>query len=538
MPTLRPSQESLRLVHVQHVAKRALAFPKGARFRTQDVVEGLHHVASTSSEYMWRASLLWSWWRAEWLTQEHDGAATFYRIRHEGRDAIERIASDPVTASFYVHSKRSTATQARPVEWFQPPELRVLDPAFEEESQQEEDTETEEPAEDDDEGSGDEAPDAVATAAIMAQLAQYLEQTSAALEQMAQRVGKLETETARVTAFISDYSSETMEALGSAVAVGPEVKQLAGNVTALNREVTEQSQLVLELATKLDGLGTKIDGTRTEVGVAVGEAISALSKRDGAQGMKVVLDRLDRHEQFHTQMAAEVTRMVERNKPPDEARIVAALKDALVPALEEAVMTAMAGVRAEVKKSMEKAIVDMTNPLVAACENLSKRVEVYDLKETIETVTSMRKGIEALASSIHDLSETHRIGDQHWSERASTIKDALLKALTDASNLLENVSAISSEIMSMAMDVTNDAGVPRGAMLERAYQVEKRRAAINDGIKAHSALGRGLISPTFTRPFGLPDGMSQPPHSVTVDLAPATAPSPEEVAQASDEEGT
>lgn len=561
---LRPTQETLRLRHVQHVAKRLLALADdGNSFGASDVCEGLHHVQSTSSEYLWRMQLPWAWWRAGWLEQSHDGARARYALKEEGRAAIETIAEDEIVASYYVHTKRSTNAGARALEWFQAPQLRAV-PNDGEETE-------DEPAEDAlvaasilrgthaEDGTQDEGgEDDDATGAVLGQLAQYLERSSAAIEQVAARVGKLEEETARISAFIADYSSETMQSLGHAIAVAPEVHALVDEVKTLKKESDGQSQRlrhdlmqslghaasvapevhaladqVKTLKKEIDGqsqlvldVASKFDGAQERLGKAAGEIVSAVARHDDGS-LKRLAERFDRHEQFHTQMAAEVTRMVDRNKLPDEARVTAALKAALEPALEKAVAVAMKEVRAEVRETMERATMDFTKPLTVACEAIATKLEVYDIKYAVTAIDMLNKGMERTASAIASVSETYRANDAHWSERANSARTAMMKTLDDARTVMTAVMEMCQELISLTTDVVRSQGVPRAVIAETMAQIQRRRDAVEDGVQGVTAMGAGLLNPNFTVPYSLPAGEYQPmPDALSVSLGPAKSPEP------------
>jgi hypothetical protein len=148
---LRPSVETERLSTVQRAARHAL--DKAARgesgFGSMEIFPPDAPKALTgSTEYIWRAQLAWTWSKAGFFSCKILGRGIgkhrSYALLPEGREALERIANDPILASFYIKAKRNTVSEGYPPEWFRPEGLRVLEEREEEEEEEEEGGEGEE----------------------------------------------------------------------------------------------------------------------------------------------------------------------------------------------------------------------------------------------------------------------------------------------------------------------------------------------------------------------------------------------------------
>ncbi len=136
MPVIRPSIETERLQIIQKSARHVLDVCKSdlASFRAMDVFPStLSAVKHSTPEYAWRMQLAWVWAKAGYFKERLVGTGLNkhrnYTITPSGRAAFERMAGDPVVASFYVHAKRSLRLEdGAPdrAERYQPPELRGL----------------------------------------------------------------------------------------------------------------------------------------------------------------------------------------------------------------------------------------------------------------------------------------------------------------------------------------------------------------------------------------------------------------------------
>ena len=149
MTMTKPSQDADRLQTVQRVARYVLSRSTvgQTRFAAMEVFPpDLTAVKSGTPEYAWRQQLAWTWAKAGFLHEALAGTGLqkcrIYTMLQAGRDGLERIAADPVLASFYISNKRTGGDIAnRPAEFFRPPELvrvatvtersrRIVSPSF------------------------------------------------------------------------------------------------------------------------------------------------------------------------------------------------------------------------------------------------------------------------------------------------------------------------------------------------------------------------------------------------------------------------
>ena len=290
----KPSAEAQRLEIVRAAARHLLA--QDARGRTDigtwDIFppDGGRPETGTS-EYTWRGQLAWCWWKAGFLREKIVGQGMQrrreYAVLPAGREALDRIAEDPVLASFYIKRKRSGVGVDYPSEWYRPPQLDIgtedssSGDAEEVESQEEESVE-EGP------GVGDGATNVLEI---------YLERTTAVLEVLVTRTASLENEMRGHSDLLLEIAQKlsslpaslgplvTKNELGEAAAeIAAAVARREGAVASLANAVAAVEAAVKSSITKVDALAAEVAKTRTEV---------ALSRTEAASATLVVSGRLE-----------------------------------------------------------------------------------------------------------------------------------------------------------------------------------------------------------------------------------------------------
>lgn len=271
---LRPSAQQERLRTVQRAAQYVLALTKSdgaltrATFGTMDVFpQDLGVVEGGHPDYNWRSQLAWTWSQAGYLHKQQEGKGLRkhweFWITPLGRLVFPRIASDPAIASFYISHKRQGVTEIKPAAWYQAPELRTahlaaveIPPsfaAFEAEDDPEAGGDAGEEQEPDVHGAPDDA--------LSSELTAVLKQIPTILTQSIDVLVGLKTQIATI-----ERSVETVE-----------------------RAIKEQSDLVLETATKLDAMTTSAtsEAPTAAFGRASAEIAQSVSKALGDSGAAV-----------------------------------------------------------------------------------------------------------------------------------------------------------------------------------------------------------------------------------------------------------
>jgi hypothetical protein len=127
----KPSVDAERLQIVQRAARYVLskATVGGVRFGAMDIFPPeLAIVKSGTPEYAWRSQLAWTWAKAGYMHETLSGTGLnkrrIYNLLQLGREALERIATEPVLASFYIRNRRVTGSETnRAAESYRPQEL-------------------------------------------------------------------------------------------------------------------------------------------------------------------------------------------------------------------------------------------------------------------------------------------------------------------------------------------------------------------------------------------------------------------------------
>jgi hypothetical protein len=488
MTMTRPSQDADRLHTVQRVARYILSRDSlgQARYTSMDVFPPeLPVPKSGTPEYAWRSQLVWAWTKAGYM---HEGLAgtglqkrRIYTLLQAGREALERIATEPNLASFYIPNKRSaTGAEDRPPEFYRPPELvrlsarqlRIVPPKVARqapEPEPEESEESEEQAEEDEPAplQRQEAQDSDASSELK-DLPIFFERITSVLENMNGRIAK-------VGERLSKVESETRD----------------------------QSALLLEATQALSSrAGKDALVTKGEVAEVLAELTQSFVK-DNVAGVALTA-ALKKHEEFHVQLSGEISNLaLAAKKAPVVTDAAAMAKDAaalsktisdvltkevgklIVPMVREAMAQEIAPgltpvieaiIRTEDKLrihtsglavSAGEKIEGVKNSIGMTTDSISKDVQQRlgsrlgsiseGVGKSMDTLTaSVESRIAALATSIEarmtavgpDLEALRKLSDKIQSEVTSTceeLKDDLSSISADAQDLGETLEVVAGK---------------------------------------------------------------------------------------------
>lgn len=488
MTMTRPSQDADRLHTVQRAARYVLSRDSlgQARYTSMDVFPPeLSAPKSGTPEYAWRSQLVWAWTKAGYM---HEGLAgtglqkrRIYTLLQAGREALERIATEPNLASFYISNKRSaTGAEDRPPEFYRPPELvrmthkplRLVQPKvsqpppepeknpFDDEGEEEQAEEESTPAPESQQSS---------SSSELRDLPIFFERITSVLESMNDRLGK-------VTERLLKVESETRD----------------------------QSALLLEATQALTPQGGK-DAlvTKGEVAEILAELTQSFVK-DNVAGVALAVS-LKKHEEFHVQLAGEIANIaavakesVKKAMPITDAAAMAKDAAALSKVISD-VLTKEVGqlIVPMVREVMAQEIAPGLTPVIAAIVRTEDKLRIHTSSlaasqgEKIENVknsigmttdsiskdvqqrlgsrlgsisegignsmnaltTSVEERIAALVASTEarmtaagpDLEALRKLSDKISSEITSTceeLKDDLSSVSADAQDLAERVDAV------------------------------------------------------------------------------------------------
>ncbi len=232
MTMTKPSVDAERLHTVQRAARYVLSRDAlgQARYTTMDVFPPeLPVPKSGTPEYAWRSQLVWAWMKAGYM---HEGLAgtglqkrRIYTLLQAGREALERIATEPTLASFYIANKRSAPdADSRPPEFYRPPELvrlsraaslRLVPPKSEQARSQKLAPEPEETEGDEEPEAQEPAPPEQQQAGGSGELKDlpiFLERITSVLENMNDRLSKVGERLTKVESETRDQSALLLEA--------------------------------------------------------------------------------------------------------------------------------------------------------------------------------------------------------------------------------------------------------------------------------------------------------------------------------------
>ena len=481
MSSLRPSVEAERLAVTQRAARHVIAEDArgNADFGTMDVFPPSAGPAprSGTSEYTWRCQLAWTWAKAGYLSRKVAGDGTSkhwsYALTAEGRSALERIASDPVIASFYVKTKRSSGGDY-PVEWYQPPQLvrRSAEPM---ESVEDGDNdggngdvdgdvgmdmgeEFDEEGEED--GKGSQAVDPVSV---------YFERSTAVLEALAERLVSVE------------------------------------------REVKGQTEVLLEAVSRLERISPKPvtaedePATRGDVGRAAAEIASALSRHESMEPLRVSVEAMRGDVKEIVGTLAEAVGAVEA---------LSQLADKKFNSLHGAVLEELALGKQKAAEEAAETRAALLGALRSSAEIAGKKLEEIgdkiakgaagdspDIEDVAAIAADLKNDLELVRDDMEALTETSASLQQKFSEsiltfrqQMSGISEAAVRVAKMAEELLDGARFVSKEMTSIARERASREMDPE-AVLARADAAADKLDALADGIHGMSALGSGLIRP-------------------------------------------
>lgn len=473
MSSLRPSIEAERLVVVQRAARHVL--DEDARgnstFGTMDIfpLNAGQVPRSGTSEYTWRAQLTWTWAKAGYFSRKDSGDGRWsYSLLAEGREALERIASEPAIASFYVKTKRSS-TGNYPVEWYQPPQLVRRTAEGEPESDVEEDFDGEEL---EDLDLGGDSGDALGGDALGGDagggdpVSIYFERSTAVLEVLAERLVSVE------------------------------------------REVKGQTEVLLEAVGRLERVAPKPtlfeDGpaTRGDVGRAAAEIASAFLRRESAdvesvrfvaENLRAALGTSDASSQviiskFDALRDAMVEGRISGEKKSDEVKV------ALLLAMRSGAEAA------------EKKLADVTDKLegkiAAALAVVASSNRSTDIEEVRAIASDLKADLAAMSDNMETLADSSEGLQQKFFEMVTTfrqqmsgISDAAVRVAKMAEELLDAARFVSKEMTGVARERALRESSPE-TVLARGEAAADKFDALSDGIRGLSSLGAGLIRPS------------------------------------------
>jgi hypothetical protein len=542
MSALKPSVQSERLEIIQKAARHLLAIaPRlgDVGFRTMDIFPAdLGDCKYGSSEYTWRSQIAWTWSKAGWLSQalagRDLGKHLVYKLLPEGKEAIERIATDPIVASFYISSKRHYGSEGLPASHYRAPELLDVPPAEDDEAEEAEFIESlkkktaqeasrrfmDEPGDEEDaargvdaeqandEGGGGVGGSEAFFAAYLEQSTKVLEVLSGEVRSLGGRLGKIEDEvrtqsevmldaTARIEAGasksdVAEAAAELIAAVSKAGGGGGKLDEAIvraglGFTNSLDRGLDDT---VARINRKVDGLesslvaavSTKMSESVLAMETSVGTSVGAAGATVGASVDKAVETAL------------------ERVLPGIIAIAIGGKMDAIrdkvsagVERILEARMTTFEkAVEREITSTAEKmaSVVGTQGLLVAALktsiDDLECRLSQVDFDS--EDVREVREALDGMKDSLDQVE--HHVG-KVFQKHIETWKDLSNTSQT----LMEAAKFVSKEILALADDRASDKGIPHETIKQRSLEATDRFTAAQVGLGSISPIGVGIIRP-------------------------------------------
>jgi hypothetical protein len=483
MTTIKPSQQAERLEIVQRAARHVLDWGSHmpAGFGTMEIFPtDLPTAKVNSSEYTWRGQIAWCWAKAGWLEQKISGQGTqkhwVYKLKPKGRRPLEKIAQDPVAASFYVSIKRpTTAGVDYPAEWYQAPPTRGLDV----ESKPEHDgvLMLKDLSEEDLEGEGpeDKPPGRPPSREV--------EETTAA-----QAPG--------LEGVVASFLEQNFRALEAVI----------GTLGEIKKEVKAQSDLVLEAAQKLERSASKDD-----VAGAAAEIASVLARKPQADpgALAGVHTMFTQIQQIHQKFATELATIAERRKVDDDAlaeRIGKSVVESLRKSLEkdiskatsaavvasEAVDMIAANARTQLGKFRDEALAAIVaKKPKGKSESLGEKLEVLEARasEIEDRMNELAEGTDAIDASLVSLAVEMKRSTQ-------AVAEANARALDTASELVSAARTIVKEMLDVGMERAAAGGQSFNVIRTKAIGAIDRLNETEDRVNQRSApTGAALIKP-------------------------------------------
>jgi len=512
MATIKPSLQTERLEIVRRAARHLLdvASQKPAGFGTMEIFPpDLATPKYNTTEYLWRSQIAWCWAKAGWLEQKVSGHGTqkhwVYKLKPKGRRPLEKIAEDPIAASFYVPIKRPSAAGADyPASWYQSPQVRGLDaapaaPEAPESSPREAGRDKDDPF---DLSDILDAPDA-GPPSLDEQLEPRPEGGGAS-----GGVNGME-------GVVASFLEQNFRALES----------MLGSLSEIKKEIKAQSELVLDAAQRLER-----SASREDVAQAAAEIASVLARKREplaeaavAEAVAGVEATLARHEELHRTLATELATIAERRKADEESladkigeSVATDLKEFFekeftqaaesVVHASEAVDTIAASARTQLGKFRDEAL--------AAIAAKKPREKVDALGGRLEALEARAEEIEGRAAGIEDMLgemavAANRIADNFVSvsaqmkQQTQSISDSNARALDTASELVSAARSIVKEMLEVGMDRAVAGGAPFATVRQKALGAIDRLNDAEDRVAQRSLpSGAAILKPTSFSSLG------------------------------------
>jgi hypothetical protein len=408
---------------------------------------------SGTPEYAWRQQLAWTWAKAGYFQERLTGTGLqkrrIYALLQSGREALERIASDPALASFYLSNKRSSTTPNQSATFFQPPELvalpardprRIVTPGPNKNlklvtsgpSEHTDDPSEDENSSDDDvtrrvdrilaerragaEGRAQEREDETVTSASDVQamvselrgLPVFFERITSVLERMNDRLVKVEK--------VAQNQSEILS----------EALSLAQNDENATREEFEALR-----EKEKEGFAT-----RDEIATALAEMTQAFL-RDNPQILSVVAS-LKRHEDFHVQLAAEIVSLAniaKKGASVDEAALAHLLSGYIGKTMGDVIRTAVGD---EVTRALSKEIPKVIAPVLREVISQEIGPGLTPIMESIaRSDVKFKNHADALALSVANSSAAANSGKKNFEQSITSKIDYASEKIDARIALLE-----------------------------------------------------------------------------------------------------
>lgn len=514
---LRPSVETERLSTVQRAARHVLdKVSRGeSGFGSMEVFPSdVPRALSGSTEYIWRAQLAWAWWKAAYLSCRILGRGVGkhrnYTLLPAGREALERIASDPVLASFYVKAKRNTASESYPSDWFRPEALRAPPPKEEdaEEQDAEEEDAEEEDAEDEtsvggqeEQGPASEDREKDRSTGIEVERERRWDLMIGVLEKVSTQFGDLKTEITSLKAEVkaqSDFVLEVAQRIeassrSSVTSVPSVTREDLGRVSAeiVQAIVSEKTKLLHVGANFLESIRSvhsKLD-EEEQRRQAWGEKLLASVGGIGSE-VAVLAKRGKSHEELEVFISGRIQQLADDLRGDQEDLLEAAAEtfDKRLGALDKRVATAVA----------------KTPDLSGFKEDLAGLRE--DFSGVREDFSSVREDVEALLESIDEFDKGFISRLEEYKKQGSATNETFVRVTEGVQDILRATRAVCSAMVEVSVQRSAAAGASPEEIRRRAEGAIDTLETASKAIKGRvSSLGAGIIKNTA---FDVDDGDS------------------------------
>ncbi len=458
--TERDKAARLRLVQdaARHTlaADRAASGDRPAEFRALQIFPPFEARDITSGEYAWRQRMPRAWAHAGYLRARIAGTGIkkhrVYQLTSEGRQALARIADDPILASFYIALGHAVNLEKvdDPTE-FQPPGLR----------ESEEEEEEEERAEDEE--------------ATVDVTREELGADDIAEEERTERAAR-DDGTAQTLAVFFDRSIAVLERMDDKL--GLFEKRIAN----LEAQVEAQSDLYLDVAGKMSGAATKED-----VGAAAANLVEALTKMRGPE------DKTSRSlETLSKSVVLQIERINAATSSLDNVSGLVADVEAKVDALAARAVAPSTEMDAGARKELRDAI-------AAIQKRLNGPFEMRLSDDANWAV--VEKAIEKLAHQVADMVEHTARVEKSYVQSLETQRAGLVSA-TDtmrdlsaaAESVLDGAKYVAGEVIAVALDRAQEDPALRATAVSNMARAMDTYAVARDAVRNRAtALGGALI---------------------------------------------